>query len=656
MSRPASVELLKIKDDQPKLPPPTLAEMFIFAFPAFPGAMGAAFYNVNVFYYFTNTIGASLNSLNLAYSFDMIFVVLLFPIFGWLLDNTDTRWGRRKPWLLCCTPLLFLSYMVFWFPPSISSLTSDQQSTLDTVWYGIWNCLIVISTFLVSTPYCSLGVEITPHYIERSRLFGLVQAFSMLGWLIGVGAPPMLVGAFNPTSGNAPEHLVKMIYFIFSAVICSVGIVSFSMMLYVIKEPTDVSITSGPSIPIAAGIRFALFYNRPFQLVLIAITLINATPYFMSLLPYWVNSTLGLSSMWEGVLLITTILLGFICLPAWYLLTARTNKIVAFQTMLLLGGIAFLLMIVPGTMLGGMNSVTTKVLAALICSFYGSTGLSMTYNNFLYLSIQGDAIDYDHLLTGLRRESQYTNIMQFFNWLASVFNITLPFDILSILHYNSTNSTGVVVQTEGCRTGIAILIGPTAGLMVLACMIAMYFYPITQQVYDGIIENIQKNQKGLTVFDPIMEKWIPPHFELCPAEIMPPGLEDLIDRDLVDSDVNTTLLSEQPLEKQERFETRWQLYHFSRWELAYTMKYGFNFLVQVNVAFILMTICSLILVLLLWAFWTPFADYAPYCLIVVVFYFFYFGSAIVAAWRLKSRQIPVDEIDQHLHFYKEKQL
>ena len=34
------------------------------------------------------------------------------PVYGFLSDNTRTKWGRRRPWLLIGTPLLILFFIL----------------------------------------------------------------------------------------------------------------------------------------------------------------------------------------------------------------------------------------------------------------------------------------------------------------------------------------------------------------------------------------------------------------------------------------------------------------------------------------------------------------------------------------------------------------
>ena len=50
------------------------------------------------------------------------------PVYGFLSDRTRTKWGRRRPWLIIGTPLLILSFILFFNVPSF--ISSEKGSLL----------------------------------------------------------------------------------------------------------------------------------------------------------------------------------------------------------------------------------------------------------------------------------------------------------------------------------------------------------------------------------------------------------------------------------------------------------------------------------------------------------------------------------------------
>jgi Na+/melibiose symporter-like transporter len=90
------------------------------------------------------------------------------PFFGWLSDNTRTRWGRRRPYILVFAILTALFFPVLFLCPTLGSGWSEMQY----VWY-----MIITSGILITLasghnmPYAALGSELTPDYNERTSVF-----------------------------------------------------------------------------------------------------------------------------------------------------------------------------------------------------------------------------------------------------------------------------------------------------------------------------------------------------------------------------------------------------------------------------------------------------------------------------------------------------
>jgi len=92
------------------------------------------------------------------------------PLFGWLSDNTRSRWGRRRPFILfgsiaagIALPCLFLA--------SRSWDASAPWTYNRLFWFMLASAFFyapIIS--LYNMPYGSLGSELTPNYHERTSV------------------------------------------------------------------------------------------------------------------------------------------------------------------------------------------------------------------------------------------------------------------------------------------------------------------------------------------------------------------------------------------------------------------------------------------------------------------------------------------------------
>ena len=100
------------------------------------------------------------------------------PIMGFISDNTRSRWGRRKPYLLLGVALTAIAFFCMWLFPRGKS---DD-------WYFVYLlvfCLLYYTgTTIFCVPYISMGYELASDYNERTSLMGFRSFFVNLGALL----------------------------------------------------------------------------------------------------------------------------------------------------------------------------------------------------------------------------------------------------------------------------------------------------------------------------------------------------------------------------------------------------------------------------------------------------------------------------------------
>ncbi|NOU61959.1 MFS transporter [Marinifilum caeruleilacunae] len=107
-----------------------------------------------------------------------IFDALIDPIMGFLSDNTRSKWGRRKPYILLGTMLSGISFMILW------QLYPENSQAYNFIYFLILSIVFFISFTIYSTPFIGLGYEMTPDYNERTRLMAVGQVFGQFAWMI----------------------------------------------------------------------------------------------------------------------------------------------------------------------------------------------------------------------------------------------------------------------------------------------------------------------------------------------------------------------------------------------------------------------------------------------------------------------------------------
>lgn len=159
----------------------------LFALPCLPVAamlMPATVYLPN---YYATELGVSLSAIGLAFGAVRLFDLWLDPTLGFLIDKTNTRFGRYKPWLVAGLPIAVLAvWMLFMAQPGIGA-----------AYILTWLIMGFLGQSMATMAHMTWAAALAPEYGQRSRVFGWWQGFTVLGMLIVLGMPPLMKIGFG---------------------------------------------------------------------------------------------------------------------------------------------------------------------------------------------------------------------------------------------------------------------------------------------------------------------------------------------------------------------------------------------------------------------------------------------------------------------------
>ena len=119
------------------------------------------------------------------------------PIMGFISDNTKSKWGRRKPYILIGSVITGVAFMVMW------QLNPEATQTYNFFYFLIVSIFFYLGYTIFATPLIGLGYEMTPDYNERTRLMAVSQWMGQIAWMI---APWFWVIIYDPDIfSSAPE-------------------------------------------------------------------------------------------------------------------------------------------------------------------------------------------------------------------------------------------------------------------------------------------------------------------------------------------------------------------------------------------------------------------------------------------------------------------
>lgn len=410
------------------------------------------------------------------------------PLIGWLSDRTRTRWGRRRPYIAVGAPLCAIAFYALFTPPAV------LHQTQAAVWFGATYILYSVFHTLYALPHYALGPELTLDYHERSRLFSVREAFTILGTIAASIAPGVLVDGFHLSERHAFSAL--------GGVMAVLLIVLYWLLVGVVRERPDFA--RRESNPFVPGVRRAL-RNRQFRILLLTYvvgSIAGAIPG--TLMPFFNSYVIRPQNeaRWLATFLATYFASGFLCLPIWVLLARRFGKRPTWLASFLMG-------ITGGAAMFFLGQGDTIPLLILIAWAGSSFGAGL----FLGPAMQADVIDYDELHTGKRREAQYTAFWGMLPKFVAIPSAAIPIAILGSIGYvpNAVQSARVVLAIK------AIFALTPAFFSTLAFFIAWRF-AIDERVHRAILQGIVQHRRGEDAVDPLTAEVLAPPAARAVAE------------------------------------------------------------------------------------------------------------------------------------------
>src|ERR1035437_2434616 len=135
------------------------------------------------------------------------------PVSGHLSDNTRTRWGRRRPFLLLGGILVSVFFVIMWWIPKGDRVrlwfpTETGFQAFQLVYILLSLLLFFTACNIFEIPHGALGMEMTTDYHERTRLF---RAKSFVGNLFAMSTPWLFALAsmeiFKGPGGNEADGM-----------------------------------------------------------------------------------------------------------------------------------------------------------------------------------------------------------------------------------------------------------------------------------------------------------------------------------------------------------------------------------------------------------------------------------------------------------------
>ncbi len=425
-------------------------------------------------YYLSSVLGLEEGFLLLITPLARIWDGINDPMMGTIVDNTRTKFGKYRPWILigaiCNAVVLFLLF------------TSFGMSGLPLyIYIGIMYVLWGMTNTMADIPYWSMVPSFTSEEKERNLVATVARSFSGIGQgIISILTPiicPMLSSGMTDEKGYSATGFSRW------AGICGVALVFFATVCILVTKEKNV--VYGEKKKFSLKQIFEVIRSNDQLVVFIVFAMLSNAGWYLtsSTAVYYFTDSLGNSQLQSLFQTIGTVgsVLGLLVVPVlskWF--TKRTTYTISLVTAIAGYG----LMLITGPILK-LNVVIMDV-----CYILASVGVSsMFVSQTIFLA---DIVDYGEYKNGTRSESITFSMKGFLQKMAYTMQTIVLFGGLGLMNYNEQITT-VKVLNDSTKTGIGFICFGVPMLFFLASLIVFrkkfkVFGELADKVHDYIIE------------------------------------------------------------------------------------------------------------------------------------------------------------------------
>ena len=452
------------------------------------------FVNIWLLFYLTTFVGLSVGAATTMFATGKVISAFCTPIFGYVSDHLyqtrfGRKFGRRKGMLLLGLPLEAFAYIWLWVP-----------NEPHFVYYLAYFIFIILQPLMGSTRLTFMS-EMTENSVQRAELAGANQYGSAIGTIFGSSLATYMFAKM----GQHNEMTFLWVSIVFN-VLYIIGMFIFYKSVYERKydESTDVKTAAGLKGTQVKSFKATLtemkeiiwnflsvFRLKSFNLYMVMyITESMFRALWGDIRTYFIAFVLLLEPNAVNVSTLIGFAFGLFCTTFFLWYTAKTDgpKSYRFGALWTIGNSLAIMAIAifrPAHLLIWYIVLQTTV-------NFGGAGVTNACQ-FLFTFMP----DVDEIVTGKRREGQYSGVQVFID--------TLFGSIILILVGWILDATGFQAKamTQPADTRLAILIMYTVVPIVLAILeiISSYFLKLNVPTHKILLKEVKRLRNGGSMDD-----------------------------------------------------------------------------------------------------------------------------------------------------------
>ena len=422
--------------------------------------------------YLTNVLGLAEGFLLVLTPIARLWDGINDPMMGTIVDNTHTKMGKYRPWILRGS-ILNAIVLIFLFsnPFKLSGVALMAYISVMYVGWGMTNTLADI-------PYWSMVPSFTSDPGERSLISTLARTFSGLGQgIVAIGAP-IIMGFFSikkyDAQGNVVEEFFGAKSFFVCALVCAVSLVFFSSLSVATTKET---ITTKSEEKFSFKKALEIIKSNDQLLVFMLFAMISNAGWYLTsgVAAYYFDVVVGDPKKQSVFSLFQAVgsVVGLLLLPV---LQKFMSKRRAYQVSLLVAGVGYV-----GITVGAF---TNQFMVMNI--FYLITAIGMASMFIAQTVFLADVVDYGEVKLGFRAESITFSMKGFLQKMAYTIQTIILFASLGISKYDGNLHSA---NPDSAKFAITLML---CAIPAVLFFISLIIFSTKFKLHGELMENVTK--------------------------------------------------------------------------------------------------------------------------------------------------------------------
>ena len=312
----------------------SLLTIFNFSLSAIPVAALGVVLLVYIPPYLAGHMGVSLAAIGTVWMAVRLIDIFIDPVLGYMMDRTETRFGRYRNWIAGGVPIFMLgTYMLFMAPKGIGYL-----------YIFVWLFVLYVGNSILYLAQSAWSATLATSYNERSRVFGVGVAVGVIATVA-----PLFIPIFQVPLGLTDVGAIQAM----GLAVVVMTPISIGLAIFLTPERVNKSNTHHFEAK-----DYLEIVTKPevVRLFLAQVALTLGPGWMAAMYIYYFKDVLGYSQQASTILLVLYILIGVAGAPAtaWIAQRIGKHRTLMVTTLAFSAGLLAIPLVPRGNVLAGM--------------------------------------------------------------------------------------------------------------------------------------------------------------------------------------------------------------------------------------------------------------------------------------------------------------